>query len=373
MSHPVTGIISNIMTAASNCSLYSKEHPAVPAFLGRALADLEPHFVDDAASFTILGDTLLFNDDKISERSLHIGSFIKKLRRKGIEKTIIKKGLAPEEFAVFVSDLLHPAKTPGSTPHLAVGIVEVNLSASGADVSSVIREDMEKLEEIHGRFSRFENLDMVGLEEVVGSFISTLNEEANVLRVVCPVKAHNEYTFAHTTNVTILSIFQAESLGLRGEILHEIGLAGLLHDIGKTFVPNEILDKPGKLDDREWDIMRNHTVYGATYLSAMQDVPKLAVMAAYEHHMKFDGTGYPEPLRRGRQQHIISQIVAVSDFFDALRTERPYRKALEPQVVIGIMEESKGKDFNPPLVDNFVRALEEVGGLPAPASQQPAA
>jgi HD-GYP domain-containing protein (c-di-GMP phosphodiesterase class II) len=138
-------------------------------------------------------------------------------------------------------------------------------------------------------------------------------------------------------------------------------------------VPNEILDKPGKLDDREWDIMRNHTVYGATYLSSMQDVPKLAVIAAYEHHMKFDGTGYPEPLRRGRQQHIISQIVAISDFFDALRTERPYRKALEPPVVIGIMEESKEKDFNPVLVDNFLRALEEVGGLPAPAPQQPAA
>lgn len=364
MSEKIPGIISNIMTAASNCSLYSKEHPSVCHFLGKALKDMEGLFADGSFALTILGGTLLFNDEKLTDSSLHIGNFMKKFRRKGIDKLVIRKGLEPEEFASFVSDLIQPGVAPRSSGNLSVGTVQVSLgSDEGLDVSETIKEGTEKVEEIHQRLSRFGELDTVGLEDVVVSFISTLRREADILRMVSPVKSHSEYTFAHTTNVTILSIFQAESLGLQGEMLHEVGLAGLMHDVGKMFVPKEILDKPGKLDEEEWRAMKNHTVYGAMYLSAIREVPKLAVITAYEHHLKYDGSGYPETLRRGKKQHIISQVVAISDFFDALRTERPYRKALEVPVIIGLMEEAKGKDFNPPLVDNFVRSLKEITAI----------
>jgi response regulator RpfG family c-di-GMP phosphodiesterase len=77
--------------------------------------------------------------------------------------------------------------------------------------------------------------------------------------------------------------------------------------------------------------------------------------------MKFDGSGYPDTKRRGRKQHLISQLVTISDFFDALRTERPYRKALDVQTIIGLMKESAGRDFNPLLIDNFLNALKRIG------------
>jgi HD-GYP domain-containing protein (c-di-GMP phosphodiesterase class II) len=161
----------------------------------------------------------------------------------------------------------------------------------------------------------------------------------------------------HAARVTIFSIIQAKALGLEGDVMHDIGIAGLLHDVGKTFVSTEILDKKEALNDGEWAEVKKHPVYGAMYLSAFHNVPKLAVVTAFEHHMKYDGSGYPDTKRRGRRQHILSQIIAISDFFDALRTERPYRKALEVPEILGIMRESSGKDFNPLLVDNFASSV----------------
>nr|NIR12454.1 HD domain-containing protein [Desulfobacterales bacterium] len=168
--------------------------------------------------------------------------------------------------ADFIAALVSVSGKPISSAHLQVGIVEVKFSTGSTDdIPAEIEEDIEKVKEINQELSKFGKLDMVGLEDVVMSFMSTLQREANVLNIVSPVKAHSEYTFAHTSNVTILSIFMAECLGLQGDILHEVGLAGLLHDVGKSFIPLEILEKEGKLTDEEWNIMRNHTVYGSMY------------------------------------------------------------------------------------------------------------
>ncbi|MBP1735603.1 MAG: cyclic diguanylate phosphodiesterase, partial [Deltaproteobacteria bacterium] len=187
-----------------------------------------------------------------------------------------------------------------------------------------------------------------------------LRQEADVLRVISPVKSYSEYTYTHNTNVAILSIFQAEALGVKKDMLHEIGQAGLLHDVGKMFISKDILDKPGKLDEKEWEEMRNHPSYGAMYLATLPEVPRIALIAAYEHHMKYNGSGYPDTRKRGRKQHIISQMIAIADFFDALRTERPYHQAVGVPVIVGLLKELSGKEFNPFLVENFLAALRKV-------------
>jgi putative nucleotidyltransferase with HDIG domain len=362
MADHVTGIITDFMTALSNCSLYSSAHDSVAEHSARAARGMEHFFEeDDDLSFTILGDSFLVNDVRYKGRSAHLTSFMKRLRRNGVEKVVFKKGVNGKELAAFISSLASKSAELKSMPHIAIGMMEVRFSeGQGGNVSDLIDEEVEKLKEIDDELTKFKRLNMVGLEEVVANFISTMKQEADVLKVISPLKSYSNYTFNHTTNVTILSIFQAESLGMKGDILHEIGMAGLLHDVGKMFVPKEVLDKPGKLTDEEFDLMRSHTVLGAKYLAGQEDVPKLGVIAAYEHHMKFNGTGYPDSIRRDRRQHIISQIISVADFFEALRAERPYRKGMETLKIIGFMEEGLGTDFNPLLIKNFVRSLKEV-------------
>ena len=362
MSEKIVEFISDSMTTMSNCSLYTKEHPAVMHLSEKALAALDSLFFEDKVSIALFGDSLLINEQPLPARNMHVSSFIKKLKKKGIDKIAISQGVTATELKDFLSEIALSDRITGSYPHITSGIIEVKLDGGG-DIGAVMNENIEKVKSVYHGVSRFKRLDMVGLEDVVVSFITTLKQEANVLKVVSPIKSHSEYTYAHNTNVAVLSIFQAETLGVQHDLLHDIGMAGLLHDIGKMFVASEVLEKEAKLNDEEWVQMKKHPVYGAMYLATLPDIPKYALVAAYEHHMKFNGLGYPATRRKGRTQHIISQIIAISDFFDALRTDRPYRKALDVPVIVGIMNDSSGKDFNPLLVENFLRSLKKVSVL----------
>lgn len=365
MAAKVSELLADIMAAVSNTSLYSKDHAAVVHLSERAVSLMEDLYDDDGSlSFTILGDKLLYNQEPVQEKGIHIYSFIRKFRRRGIENVAFKKGVTPEELSRLVGDLASGEEMAATYPHISLGAVEVGLIEEGGGgegyPEDVFEENTEKFGEIYSRVSKFKKLDVVGLEEVVVSFMSNLKGELSILKAASPVKAHSEYTFSHITNVSILSMYQAEHLGIKGDLLHDIGLAGLLHDVGKMFVSKDIIEKPGKLDDDEWAEMQKHPTYGAMYLCMQSDVPKISIVGAFEHHMKFNGTGYPRTRRRSRKQHIVSQIIAISDFFDALRTERSYRRALEVPVTVGIMKETSGKDFNPLLVDNFLNALSAI-------------
>jgi HD-GYP domain-containing protein (c-di-GMP phosphodiesterase class II) len=358
MNEEITRLVSDITVAMSGCSLYSREHPAVAEMALKTVRDMEGLSRDGVLSLTVLADSLVFNDDRAQARSFHVSSLIKRLRRKGIEKAVFRRGVTAEELKDFIEAVTSPDRAPSSSQHISVGVVEVGLRPEGEmDVPAAVRENVSKIQEAYHEASRFKKLDMVGLEEVVASFLSALKREANVLRVISPVKSYSEYTYTHATNVTIVSIFQAERLGIGGETLYEIGLAGLLHDVGKIFVSREVLEKQGGLSEEEWGEIKKHPVLGASYLTTLQGVPSVGVIAAFEHHRKFDGSGYPPRGRFSRRQHLISQIISISDFFDALRTERPYRKAVELPAVLGLIKEGGGKDFNPALVRSFLDSM----------------
>jgi putative nucleotidyltransferase with HDIG domain len=364
MSEKIVDMIHNFMTAASSCSLYNREHSAVKEFSAKAIENMEPFFAEDSGvNFTVLGTSLLFNEDRVSDKSPTVLTFVKKLRRKGVEKIVFRKDVTSDELINFISDLMSQRETPKSSQNIAVGIVEIKYKGDGLDVSGLIDQNVEKVKEVQHGVAESKKLDMVMLEDIALSLISTIKSEANVLNVMSPVRAYSEYTFVHTTNVSILSIYLAESLGVEGEMLHEVGIAGLLHDIGKLFIPLEILHKEGKLEDEEWDIMRSHALMGAMYLSEMQDPPKLAIIAAFEHHMRYDGKGYPVTKRRGHNQHIISQIISIADFFDAVRADRPYRKGMDIPKIVGILREGEGSLFNPALVDHFLSTLHHAGAV----------
>jgi putative nucleotidyltransferase with HDIG domain len=171
------------------------------------------------------------------------------------------------------------------------------------------------------------------------------------------MKAEGDDLCSHSANVAMLSILQAEHLGFGNALLHDIGLAALLHDVGKTLLPKNILDRQYSLAEAEWAVMKKHTVYGAALLASLNKVPEIAIVVAYEHHMKYDGTGYPETARRTKKQHIISQIVAVADLYCALSAGLPHRNPLSDSSIMGLFAEISGRELNPLLVGNFVQAM----------------
>ncbi len=127
----------------------------------------------------------------------------------------------------------------------------------------------------------------------------------NILRLISPVKSYSEYTYTHATNVAVLSMFQAETLGIRDTLLRDIGISALLHDVGKLFISKDILEKSASLDKEEWEEIKMHPLYGARYLAKLEGIPSLAPIVAYEHHLRFDGKGYPS-LITGEKKHIFA-------------------------------------------------------------------
>lgn len=195
---------------------------------------------------------------------------------------------------------------------------------------------------------------------VVQSMVDIINEEECVLLALTTIKNYDNYTYNHSSNVAVYSLAVGQRLGLGRGALANLGMAGLLHDVGKTKIPLEILNKPGRLDPDEWDIMKSHSVYGAEMLLRARELnePLIRnVLVAFEHHLNLDLGGYPE-LRDHRDLNLFSRIVAVADCFDALTTPRVYRNAsYSPQDALSIMMEGRGTLFDPVLLKIFVNAI----------------
>ena len=141
-----------------------------------------------------------------------------------------------------------------------------------------------------------------------------------------------------------------------GQQLKDIGVAAMLHDIGKLFVPEEIITKKGKLTGAEFALMKEHPVSGARYLMETPGVPRLAAIAAFEHHAKFDLDGYPH-FPQGWRLNLCSHLTMISDFFDATRTRRSYREPLDLDQITSLMLGMAGTELHPVLTRNFIHIL----------------
>lgn len=349
----ISKALSALVAAMSNCSLYTSEHPAVSEFSVKALGLMEDLFEEGSFTLTLIANTLMYNNTPISDKSPHIAAFTRKMMLQGIEKCVFTKGLTVDELKSFVTSLVSRGVKAESTAHIQVGIIEVRLKDELSSDNNVL-----KLVRIFEDVKNSGTIDIQELENIVSGFILAMQRESSIFKLLGTIRNQSEYTLIHSLNVSVLSIFQAETMGITGEKLHDIGLAGLLHDIGKLFISSDIIEKEEQLTDHDWEIIKLHPVKGALYLSKIPELPKIVPVAAFEHHMKYDGSGYPKYLRTAVRQHVVSSIVAIADFYDALRSHRAYRPGVGDKDVLPIMKQSAGKYFDQRLVENFITALE---------------
>ncbi|MEQ1933801.1 MAG: HD domain-containing phosphohydrolase, partial [Fimbriimonadaceae bacterium] len=167
------------------------------------------------------------------------------------------------------------------------------------------------------------------------------------------------YTRAHSEEVTEYALWIADELGLSEEAKRTIRIAGLLHDVGKIGVPDEILRKPGHLTDEEYEVMKQHPVVGAMIVSSLPGMTDILPGVKY-HHEHWDGSGYPEGLA-GEAIPLLARLLAVPDSYSAMTTNRPYRKGMEPEVALSKIIEGAGTQFDPRIVRAFERALAKRG------------
>ena len=174
-------------------------------------------------------------------------------------------------------------------------------------------------------------------KEIICNMVSEILDgvllNKNLMVNMIDLKVFDDYTYFHSVNVGTLSMLVGASMGLSKNQLYNLGLASMLHDIGKVFVPKEIIQKPGKLTVEEFDIIKTHSYKGYMYLKEKFKIPTICNVAVLDHHEKFNGSGYPNS-RTGDEISLFGKIIAITDVYDSLTSERPYKKAGTPSEAI---------------------------------------
>jgi len=197
-------------------------------------------------------------------------------------------------------------------------------------------------------------LDVPSLQKVTDSIVFDLFNNHDNLVQLTDIRTHDAYTFAHSVNVAVLSAMMGMLCHLPKEDLSIITLGGLLHDLGKIDVHADILNKNRSLTTNEFDIMKKHPNDGARRILKIKNLPKASILAAIasQHHEHIDGTGYPRGIK-GEEMHRFAKIAAIADVYDALTSERPYKKAYMPNIAYNIMHNINKGQFDPKLLKIF--------------------
>jgi len=349
----------------SSCTLNPGDRKSISRYVAEALDILKALQTQHSLSVTVQNDGRMFiNEFQVSLDTPAVKRLFLQLRHNKVTKIIISKGVQADELEGFFADLASSGGFFHSYANIAVKSIKNLPSGDMLTGALVVKDDLFHVRRVYRDIAVYRSINMLTVDAVLGSIISNIRKGALIQNMLVPMKADGDDLYNHSANVAMLSIVQAEHLGFGNALLHDIGLAALLHDVGKTLLPKNILDRQYSLDEAEWAVMKKHPVYGAALLASLNKIPEIAIVVAYEHHMKFDGTGYPETWRRTKKQHIISQIVAIADFYCALSAGLPHRKPLSSSSIMGLLAEISGREFNPLLVGNFVQAMK--GHSPAP-------
>ncbi len=199
-------------------------------------------------------------------------------------------------------------------------------------------------------------IEVARVEPVVGEMVDSVFRNKDALISLGRLRDVDQYTFQHSVNLCVLMVAFAKAVGIDRDTITRIGVGAMLHDIGKMKVPDEILNKPGKLTDKEFSVMRGHVEIGANLLAEYPGIDPIAISIAYEHHERWDGTGYPRKLK-GEEITQFGQMSAIVDVYDAITSDRCYHKGMHPTDALGRMLEWSKHHFNPLLTQQFIQCV----------------
>jgi putative nucleotidyltransferase with HDIG domain len=194
------------------------------------------------------------------------------------------------------------------------------------------------------------------LQPVVAQITESILRNPGTLVSLGRIREGDTYTFQHSVSVCTLLVSFCHYLELSPEIIHEAGIGGMLHDIGKMRIPDHILNKPAKLTDEEFAIMKEHVTLGLEILRGTPGISRTVVQVAGEHHERFEGSGYPEQLQGGEISQL-GRMAAIVDVYDALTSNRIYHKGMEPPAALTKLFEWSDHHFDAELVQHFIQAI----------------
>ena len=362
-------LLRRLAAALRSAQLYSGGHPIIARNLDSLSAAVQVlHAHGPSVVVGIIGDEVIVDDMPIAKAET-LGPLVRRLQQSGVERITIDRGVTTDELASLVAavtaaepqDARAGADAFPQLAHVRVGRVTApqKVEDSLADMAALKRlySDAVSVASDVWDSAKTERMpDATMARTMIDGLAQAVAQNRTALLALTTLKNYDNYTFTHMVNVSILTMGQARGLGIDGPLLREFGLAGLMHDIGKVRIPIEILTKPEKLTDAEYAIMKRHTVEGAEILRQTPDIPALAPVVAFEHHLRLDGTGYPHDVTR-TSLNLGTMLCSIADVYDAMRSQRVYQKSSPSDRILEVLKQNDGSQFDPHLVRRFVQLV----------------
>ena len=361
-------LLRRLSASLRSAQLYSPGHPII----GRNLESLSAafqmlHSLQPTVTIGLVGDEVIVDDLPMAKADT-FGSFVRRLQQAGVERITVDRGVTLDEITEFLKAIttidargVDAASTFPALAHIRVGRVTVEQRVEGSltDMATIKRlySDAVMVAGNVWESAQTEGRpDATAARSMIDGLAQAVAQNRTALLALTTLKNYDNYTFTHMVNVSILTMGQARGLGIDGPLLREFGLAALMHDIGKVRTPLDILNKPDKLTDEEFVVMKRHVVDGAEILRMTPDVPALAPVVAFEHHLRIDGSGYPNGVTRS-SLNIGTMLCSIADVYDAMRSQRHYQKAFPTDRILAVLKRNDGTQFDQHLVRRFVQLI----------------
>lgn len=368
----VEGLVFHLNAARKKARLFPATHTSVAEVITRLMESVQAiHKEVPKFSLAIANGELFFDGHLLTNESLVYPSLIGELTFLGLTSLSFERGLDLAELTTFVElstrkkddinalggwleafrekDIRHI-----TLDHvLARGDVRPPDPAQEAErASGLHRAALETITTVLTDVRQTRRFDIGLVEGVVKLMVGAALDKTEVFTKLMTIKNMDLYTFYHSVNVAMISLLIGIKLKLSVSLLNRLCVAAMLHDVGKMCIPESILKKPGALSEDEWQTMQSHPAEGAKVLALQPKIDPLILIVAAQHHARYDMTGYPT-LEGISSQHIMGGIVAVADTYDALTSNRAYRKAMMPDHAMQLVIEGRDTHFHPQIVKAF--------------------
>lgn len=348
--------------------LYAKDHPLLARNVEGLLAALKP-LLGAAPGLTvgIVGTQFVVADTPMPKASASMTDLIKRLKDQQVERITFDRGITGDEVLGFMLAVAALTGKGGTDPQLTSPHIRVGRINAEERRNDGVANDMAAIRRLYSSAVGVAETvwdsamtegqpDLPAALQAIDGLADAVSNNRTAVVALTAMRSYDNYTFTHMVNVAILTMGQARALGIDGKLLREFGLSALMHDIGKVRTPKEILNKPERLTDAEFLIMRRHTVDGAEILRRTPEMPVLAPVVAFEHHLRLDGTGYPVGVQR-TALNVGTMLCSIADVYDAMRSQRGYQEAFPTDRILTVLTHNDGQQFDQHLVRRFVQLL----------------
>ena len=368
-------VLTRMYALRRSVRFYPLDHPAVTEGVNLLLGALRGYFEEGVDVYlTFYDGEVLLGEQLLTEESVLFDQLVRDMTGIGVGTLTLRRGIAEDELARAIAILAVDANTADRSggvermvteaelPHVRIGAVvavERTGKTEGEPVeaaSAAFGSAVSLMREIDRLLRMNRHVSSAKVKGVVRSLVDNVLTNRYAMLQLTGLKNYDEYTFYHSANVAILSLALGSMVTTDYRFLSSLGVGALLHDIGKLTVDLRILNKPGALTPEEWADVRQHPVGGAEMTALLPGVDKSAVVTILEHHMQWDGAGYPSRTPR-RKQHLASRIVAVADSYDAMTSRRSYSAARVQDDAMGLLAQSAGTSLDPTLVRLFIQMM----------------